>query len=226
MRALRFLIGLLLLPVIWAIVVTAKVIMSGFFVGSFPYLSWSLLALMAGYFVFLLIFLFFKIPPVIYVFGHELTHALWGLMTFSKIGKIKVSSKGGSCVVSNPGIMTTLAPYFVPFYLVVLVAIRLIVGLIWDMSEYELWWLGGIGFTYGFHLTFTVKALTEVAQSDIAEYGKFFSCVLIILLNLFILEIGLAVNASVSFMWYFSNLFENIIMTYREIWELVMNARA
>jgi hypothetical protein len=57
-----------------------------------------------------------------------------------------------------------------------------------DVSGYYLWWLALIGFTWGFHFTFTISTLMQ-KQTDIKECGSLFSYTLIYLLNL--LGIGL-----------------------------------
>lgn len=190
-RAFRFLVALVLLPALAAECLAIRALMPAFFIGDFPFLSPEILAVLGGYAAWTVLFAFARIPEWIYVLGHELTHAAWGLCTFSKVGRIRVSSSGGSCVVSNPGMFTTLAPYFVPFYMVVTLLTRLAVGLFADMAQYALWWLAAIGFTYGFHLTYTVKTLVEVEQPDVREYGRFFSYVLIVAANLLVLGAGL-----------------------------------
>ena len=53
---------------------------------------------------------------------------------------------------------------------------------------------GALGFTWGFHLTYTACMLWEV-QSDLARNGRFFSLVWIVLVNFLVLA-GLLVFAA------------------------------
>lgn len=176
----------------------------------FPWLAPEPLALLIGYTAWSLIFL--VIPPSfsVYVLGHELTHAIWGFFSGSKVGKMKISEKGGYVMLSNPGLFTTLAPYFVPFYTIVTVLIKLIVSIFTDQTPYTNIWLGVFGATYGFHITYTIKALA-VEQPDIKEYGFIFSYSLIILINIFLLGFGLACMTQVRLIDYFAALSMRII---------------
>ena len=113
-RFLLFLLGVALIPALWAAVLAVCDQFPALLTSSMPFIAPEPLAFAAGYALWTLLFLF--LPPAIkmYVWGHELTHALWGLMTGSKVGKIKVGDNGGYVNLTNPGIFTTLAPYFVP----------------------------------------------------------------------------------------------------------------
>ncbi len=196
MRFLRFITGLFLLPVIVAQGKTVAFILPGFFSASFPYVNGDVLAIFGGYFLWLILQMCCKVPDTLYIFGHELTHAMWALLTFSKVGKIKISKKGGYCEVTNPGPFITLAPYFVPFYSVIVLLLRFGIGLFTDMTPYSGWWFIILGFTYGFHLTNTIKTLYEVAQPDVLAYGRLFSYTLIAAVNLLVLEMSFVIILS------------------------------
>lgn len=197
MNTVRLLIGVLLLPLLWAECLVAWAIVPDAFVQDFPFLSTPLLALAGGFAAWLLLALRVPVSNWFYVFGHELTHAAWGLATLSRVSKIRVSASGGYCVVENPGMFTTLAPYFIPFYLVLAMALRALLGIWFDMSPYATWWLVAMGFAYGFHVTNTFETLAKVAQPDIRAYGRFFSCVFIVAANLAFLAAGLALALGV-----------------------------
>ena len=57
--------------------------------------------LLAGAACWLVIFLLLPKPMWIYVFGHELTHAVWTWLFGGQLKKLKVSSSGGHVVVSK-----------------------------------------------------------------------------------------------------------------------------
>ncbi len=161
-----------------------------------------------------------------YVWGHELTHALGGLLTGSKIGKIKVGKDGGYVNLTNPGIFTTLAPYFVPFYLVVVLLLRLLAGFFWEMGPYAPFWLGLMGMAYGFHVTYTVRSLAE-RQPDIREFGHVISYVLILLINVLVFGYGLAALTRATLPEYHGALAEHGLRIYSRLaTETVQGLRA
>ena len=212
-RFLLFLVGVALIPALCAAALAIRDLFPALLTSSMPFIAPEPLAFAAGYAIWTILFLF--LPPAIkmYVWGHELTHALWGLMTGSKVGKIKVGENGGYVNLTNPGIFTTLAPYFVPFYLVVVLLLRLVAGLFWDMEPYALWWLGLFGMAYGFHVTYTVRSLTE-RQPDIKEFGHVISYVLILLINVLVFGYGIMAVTSASLPQYHGALLQRGIQAY------------
>ena len=213
----RFIVSILLLPFLWAECLTIFDIMPGAFSSEFPFLSRELVATVAGIALWLVIALFIPVSNWFYVFGHELTHAAWGLATFSKVSKISVTSRGGFCCIENPGMFTTLAPYFIPFYLVVLLALRAIVGIWVDMAPYAMLWFAALGFAYGFHVTNTITSIVTVDQPDIRVYGRFFSCVFILSANLLFLGIGFAMLAGTPAAEFASIAADRIVGTYSAV---------
>lgn len=125
-------------------------------------------------------------PTRVYVLAHELTHALCGLLFGAKIGKIKVSKKGGFVTLSKSNLLITLAPYFFPFYTMLVLLVYWIVSCFCTPVPFRAIWLFLIGFTWSFHICFTIESLmTE--QPDFQDYGKFFSYIFIFLMNIFVL---------------------------------------
>ena len=196
-RFLLLLLGVALIPAICAAAMAVGDLIPALFKSSPPFIAPEPLAFAAGYALWTLLFLILPPSVKMYVWGHELTHAMWGLMTGSKVGKIKVGDNGGYVNLTNPGIFTTLAPYFVPFYLVVVLVLRLLAGLFLDMAPYALWWLGLFGMAYGFHVTYTVRSLTE-RQPDIREFGRVVSYALILLINVLVFGYGIVAVTGAS----------------------------
>src|SRR3977135_2329591 len=58
---------------------------------------------------------FFR-PIRTYVFGHELTHAIATWMSGGKVKHFHVSKKGGHVKVSKSNAFIALAPYIIPLY--------------------------------------------------------------------------------------------------------------
>ena len=217
-RTVRFAIGAALLPFVWAATTATLTLVPDALTAEFPFVSRKILFFSAGVAVWCAIAWRFMVNNWFYIFGHELTHAAWALLTFSKVTRISVTAKGGYCLIENPGPFTTLAPYFVPFYAVVLLLARLLLGIWVDMASYSHWWLAALGFAYGFHATNTVESLTEVAQPDIREYGKFFSCTLIIAANLLFLGLGAAAMLGVPLLEWLSTLLDSCVSAYCAAW--------
>ncbi len=57
-------------------------------------------------------------PMRVYVFGHELTHAIWTWLFGGRVKRFKATSTGGHVVDHEEQFLITLAPYFFPLYVV------------------------------------------------------------------------------------------------------------
>ena len=138
-------------------------------------------------------------PMWIYVFGHELTHALWTWLFGGRVKRFKVNSRGGHVVITRSNSLIALAPYFFPVYVAVLVAAFLLGHLFWDLRQHAVWFHLLLGVAYAFHITLTWFAL-RTEQTDITSQGFFFSAVVIVLGNLLVLLLGLPVLTGVGVM--------------------------
>jgi hypothetical protein len=136
------------------------------------------------------VFLLLPKPMWIYVFGHELTHALWTWLFGGRVKRFKASSDGGHVVVSKTNFLITLAPYFFPLYAVLVIVAFLIGHLIWDWSPFLAWFHLLLGAAYAFHVTLTWNIL-QTRQSDITSQGWLFSAVVIFLGNVGVLLLGI-----------------------------------
>ncbi|MDD5708139.1 MAG: hypothetical protein PHR35_19650 [Kiritimatiellae bacterium] len=175
-------IGLLLLPLCWAVTRAVLDLSPASLTATPPWVAPPLLAMVLGYICWVLIFTFLPSPVRAYIWAHELTHATWGFLTGARVGRISVSDTGGSVRLSHAGMFTTLAPYFVPFYTVIVILLRALLGLFVEIGRWELAWLFLVGLTWGFHLSFTLRSLMQ-KQPDIEAFGRLFSYVLIYLAN-------------------------------------------
>src|SRR6266699_1585458 len=72
--------------------------------------------MLAGAACWLVILLLLPKPMWVYVFGHELTHALWTWLFGGRVKKFKATSEGGHVVVTKNNFVIVLAPYFFPLY--------------------------------------------------------------------------------------------------------------
>jgi hypothetical protein len=146
--------------------------------------------LLAGAGCWVAIYLLLPKPMWIYVFGHELTHAIWTWMMGGQVKKLKVSSTGGHVVVTRSGFLIALAPYFFPLYAMMVAAIFGVGNLIWNWRPYLVCFHLLLGAAYAFHLTLTWHILKS-RQSDITDQGYIFSFVVIFLGNALVLLLGI-----------------------------------
>ena len=132
---------------------------------------------------------------VLYVFAHELTHAVAGLCCFARIHQISIRSTGGFVRLSKSNVLITLAPYCVPFYLLIAVVLYGVQQYVApDLIPFGCWaFLFGV--TAAFHLCYTADALFSVSQPDTLEYGRFFSWWLIVVANLFFALFAITVTS-------------------------------
>ena len=165
-------------------------------------------AFLAGAACWVVLYLLLPKPMLVYVFGHELTHALSTWLMGGKVKKFAASGKGGSVVVTKSNFVVSLAPYFCPFYAILVVLVFVAGHLIWNWRPYVVWFHLLLGAAYCFHVTLTAHIL-KLGQSDLAEHGYLFSAVIIFLGNMAVLLAGVPalttrVGVLTAFGWWFS----------------------
>ncbi len=135
---------------------------------------------------------FFGLPrPLwIYVFGHELTHALWVWMMGGRVSRFKVGRDGGHIITDKNNFLIALAPYFFPLYSILVLALYGALSLFFNLQPYGPWLYALIGITWAFHLSFTCWMIPK-NQTDLSDNGTLFSLVVIYLTNLILLSVML-----------------------------------
>jgi hypothetical protein len=146
--------------------------------------------LLAGALCWGVIYMLLPRPMWVYVAGHELTHAFWTWLFGGRVQKLKVSARGGHVVVSKSNFVIALAPYFFPFYAVLVVVLFLLARLVLPWALLEVWFLLLLGAAYAFHVTLTGHIL-KTRQSDITEHGYIFSGSIIFLGNAVVLLVAI-----------------------------------
>lgn len=159
-----------------------------------------------GVVCWLAIFLLLPKPMLIYVFGHELTHALWTWLFGGRVKKFKASAKGGHVILSKSNFLIVLAPYFFPLYVAMLVAAFAFGHLLFGWTRFMPVFHLLVGAAYAFHVTLTWHIL-QTRQTDITSQGYLFSAVIIFLGNICILLVGLPlltakVSVATTFGWW------------------------
>ena len=212
----KFLIGLLLLP-------PALILTESFFQAFISSIHNGLLAnqsfgcFAAGILLFVILFVVVprKALMIPYVFGHEVTHALWVKLFGGKVAdQFHVSLEGGHVLTDRVNTWIVLSPYFFPIYGIL--SATLYGTLSFSAYLIDLLHLGSnlsqgvasfrwalfllLGLTLAFHFVFTFLLITK-GQPDLHYGGTFFSLMVIYLINLLIIT-GLLLVTGKSWLWY------------------------
>lgn len=218
---LRLLFGIALIPACWgfsrASFDSLAVAADG--VGGF---SVEVLSFLGGIAAFSLSWMAISHPVKAYVLGHELTHALWGLMFGARPSDVHVGASGGSVRLTKSNFLITLAPYFFPFYTFVVVVAALVTFAFLRPLPFLPLWLFLIGFTWAFHILFTLETLTQ-RQPDVKLYGRVFSWTIIFLANLALVLVWLASTTPLTFAQLAGFLVHRIGDAYGAILDLVVS---
>ena len=119
---LRLLLGLTLLPMCWGV---SRAFFDSIVIaaGTTGWMGPEALSLLGGIAAFALAWFALSHPVRMYVLGHELTHALWGLLFGARPSDVRVSASGGSVKLTKSNMLITLAPYFFPFYTFIVIVV-------------------------------------------------------------------------------------------------------
>ena len=193
----RLLIGLALLPACWGVTrVLVDAILAA--ADSNGGLSVEAIALLGGIVAFVFCWLALPHPVRTYVFGHELTHALWGLIFGARPSDVRVSASGGSVKLTKTNLLITLAPYFFPFYTFLVIVTALVTSAFLRPLPFLPLWMSLIGFTWAFHALFTLETLAQ-RQPDVKLYGRLFSWTFIYVVNVCIVLLWLVATTPLTF---------------------------
>lgn len=151
-------------------------------VGILSMLSWFMLGIANDWLLYL------------YVLGHELTHAMFILVCGGRVSAIHFSTDGGYVMTNKSNILIALSPYFVPFWSAVVISIHGFIGMIADIPRLGLLFTGLLGFTWTFHIVWTVWMIPK-DQPDLKENGTFLSLMLIIFANLVLFSMMLCATS-------------------------------
>jgi hypothetical protein len=189
-RWVKFVIGLFLLPLC---LVLTQTFFTAFARATVTQRLWAgeeFWFFSLGALLWLIAFFGLPRPILLYVFGHELTHALWVWLMGGRVSRFRVSRDGGHILTSRTNFWIALAPYFFPLYSILAIALYGMGGLFVDVQPYGRLLYGVIGGTWAFHFSFTCWMIPK-NQTDLTDQGTFFSLVVIYLMNLLLLSVML-----------------------------------
>jgi len=217
MKAFKFVTGLMLLPICAAATLTiASLIRTIQPDSAFP-IPPPAIALGVGFLFWLFLYYVLPRPVRTYVLAHELTHALWGALMGASVSRIRISKDRGSVQLSKNNFLITLAPYFFPLYTVLCVLAYYAITVFFDVGDYHLFWLGVVGFTWGFHFTFTIGALLQ-HQTDIREHGWLFSYSVIYFMNAVGIALWIVMVSSATLEQLITLLQSRIVSVFGAMW--------
>jgi hypothetical protein len=163
-----------------------------------------------GAVLWLIAFFGLRRPVVLYVFGHELTHALWVVLMGGRVSRFRVGRDGGHIVTNRSNFFIALAPYFFPLYSILAIAAYGVLGLFYNVQPYGRLLYGVIGATWAFHFTFTCWMIPK-NQTDLRDHGTLFSLVVIYLMNLLLLIVMLVMaSPRITFASFGADMLTNI----------------
>ena len=209
---LRFLIGLAFLPLCWGV---SRAFLDALLIaaGTTGWLSVEAVSRLGGIAAFAMSWFAISHPVRMYVLGHELTHALWGLLFGARPSDVRVSASGGSVRLTKSNMLITLAPYFFPFYTFLVIIVALVTYAFFRPLPYLPLWLFLVGFTWSFHVLFTLETLGQ-RQPDVKFYGRIFSWTFIFIVNVAIVLVWLATMTPLTFAELGQVLLNRIVSAY------------
>ena len=212
----RFLFAVALLPLAWGLSLAFLDVVRLMPVPDGWLMPPGLVSVLSGVAVFLLLAVVCPLPVRLYVLGHELTHAVWGLFFGARVSNLKVGLRGGSVTLTKSNVWITLAPYFFPFYTILLVLTALIVRACRAHLPCPLAWQFAVGATWCFHCVFTLRSLAQ-EQPDIQEYGRLFSYVLIWIFNVLGVAVWLVSTAEIPWADFVRLLLTHAVAAYAAV---------
>ncbi len=163
---------------------------------------------------------------VTYVFAHEMTHAVAGLLCLARVHRVSVRETGGFVELSKSNLFITLAPYCVPFYLLLALGLFAAVDWLWPGATPFWAWAALFGACAAFHALYTLDALLSVSQPDVREYGRFFSYWLIVTVNLFFASVALVASGQTGAFEQTGRALRRTVGAYAGAWRAAAHAAA
>lgn len=224
LAAVLFVAGFLLLPL--AIGLARGLVWAERFYGRPEILGMSAPAglFVLGFLAFAVAYAAFRIPAYPYVLAHEFTHVIFGLVAGARISSLKIKPEEGSVRITHQSILVLLSPYFVPLYLLVVLALFGAFSLLGPMIGTFLGQAFAVlcGAAWGFHFCFTVNSFMQ-RQTDLEAYGFFFSSAFIVTLNLLVLCLVHVALARIGFRDMIAVCWNRIADSYLWFWDRFWN---
>lgn len=181
-RILKFLLGVFFFPI--CITVSISLYEQFSRIKAISYLSQKYFAI--GIVAYLIVHAVFFKPSYLYILGHEIMHVVATWLSGGRVSSFKVSSQGGRVATSKSNLFIALAPYFFPFYTIIVALLFFTVRLVYKAGPQYNVFLFLLGFTLCFHIILTIDFL-KIRQTDLLHAGYLFSICLIYSVNLVVI---------------------------------------
>ncbi len=178
-KTLKILLGIFTIPICAGVSVSLYEQLSRIKVVSYYHQKYFVIGIIAYLVVHAVVFK----PSYLYIFSHELMHAIATWLSGGRVTSFKVSPKGGNVAVTKSNLFIALAPYLFPFYTIVISILFFAAKIFLKGSINYNPFLFAIGFTLAFHIILTVDFL-KIRQTDLMHAGYFFSICLIYAVNI------------------------------------------
>jgi len=216
---ITFLLSLVLFPVCFGAGKSFFYVLVELFKVSASYSLWTYF--ICGFISYVVLQLIFFKPLKLYVFGHELTHALVGLISGARLKSFKVKQSSGSVTLSKVNLLTVLSPYFVPLYTLLLMLCYVLFGFFakkaYGIHHYFVFLLG---MSIAFHIALTIFAIFQ-GQSDFQRYGIIYSLIIVFLANCIFLAFLFSLFFPVSFWIFLKSTVKNSADAYVWIYDII-----
>ena len=128
----------------------------------------------------------------LYVWGHEVTHAIAAMLCGFRVHSMTVNKDNGNVKMDQVNAFVALAPYIIPFYALLTGLVYLGLDFMMPIEHYRPAFVFVVGFFMAFHFVQTFQTLWETDQPDLqAAGGRIFSAVVIGLSNALLLMLVL-----------------------------------
>lgn len=135
--------------------------------------------LLAGSLTYLAFHFLVRRPERLYLWGHELTHLVVAKLFFRHVHGFHITSRsGGKVVIDRTNVAIDLAPYAVPIYCLVALALVVFFGGQHRYAKEVYLAVGAFFFTM--HLYFSVEGFLH-GQPDLRRSGRLFSAAVVLL---------------------------------------------
>ena len=177
-----------------------------------------------GVLVFSVLKYFRLVDPILvftYVLGHELTHAIAALMCFGKVQALSVDIDGGYVDTDKDNLFVSLAPYFVPLWMLLWMAALFTANLVVPFEAYLQWLYAGFGFWWAFHVYWTLWVIPR-EQPDLLENGVVISFMIIMITNIVALLLILRCFGVISLRGYWQDFKYCAVEIYTTYHDLIL----
>lgn len=170
------------------------------FLASVPTMTAAQLAFLLGSTAYLAWHTMVGKPLKLYVFGHEMMHAVATWISGGQVKAFRVSAKGGHVAGTKTNLGIALAPYLIPVYSVLVALLYVVAGWFWNVRAYASWFYGALGATLAFHFAFTAE-FVKTRQPDLIESGRLLSLTFIYWANLAFVALAVALVTPAMRFW-------------------------